>query len=236
MNRASWDERDRRENRDGSGDFSRGKIINQKNTIAETIGTPLRCRSSGAHGVTRPTRPFLFSCFPYSLLLLVLLVPSCKQEQRSLVNQPPSGDTQWARYEVNVAPSRDFAQVKTWWDHNAWSMSEGKQLYEAYNCVGCHAHGGGGMGPALMDNKWIYGSEPYQIYASIRQGRPNGMPSFRGKVPDNQIWEIVAYVRSMSGLADQWYANARDDHLKAAPPPNSVSEETPHQTSEPKPR
>ena len=221
MNRASWDERDRRQRRDGSGDFSGRNIINQER------------RKAGKN-----SRPLLFSRFPYSLFLpLLLILPtSCKQEQRSLVNQPHSADTQRARYEVNVAPSRDFAQVKTWWDHNAWSMSEGKQLYEAYNCVGCHAHGGGGMGPALMDNKWIYGSEPYQIYASIRQGRPNGMPSFRGKIPDNQIWEIVAYVRSMSGLADQWYANARDDHLKAAPPPNSVSEETPHQTSELKPR
>jgi cytochrome c oxidase cbb3-type subunit 3 len=115
-------------------------------------------------------------------------------------------------------------------------MSEGKQLYDAYNCVGCHAHGGGGMGPALMDIKWIYGSEPYQIYASIRYGRPNGMPSFNGKIPDDQIWKIVAYVRSMSGLANQWTANARDDHMKGPPPPNSVDASTPHNTSEQKPR
>jgi cytochrome c oxidase cbb3-type subunit 3 len=166
----------------------------------------------------------------------MLMLTSCKQEQRTLVNQPPSNETQKSRYQVNVDQSGESAQVRTWWDHNAWSMAEGKRLYEAYNCVGCHAHGGGGMGPALMDDKWVYGSEPYQIYASIRQGRPNGMPSFRGKIPDNQIWQITAYVRSMSGLSNQWYANARDDHLKGPPPPNSVSEETPHQTSETKPR
>jgi len=187
-------------------------------------------------GTARSTlKVLLLSCFPYCLFFL-LVTTSCKQEQRSLVNQLPWVDTQRSRYDVHVESGRDFAQVKTWWDHNAWSMSEGQQLYQAYNCVGCHAHGGGGMGPALMDDKWIYGSEPYQIYASIRDGRPNGMPSFRGKVPDNQIWELVAYVRSMSGLADQWYANARDDHLKSAPPPSSVSEETPHQTAELKPR
>ena len=219
MNRASWDERDTRQRRDGSGDFSGRNIINQER------------RKAGKN-----SRRLLFSCFPNSLFLLLFLFASCKQEQRSVVNQPTSPDTKRTRYEVNVAPSRDFAHVKTWWDHNAWSMAEGKQLYEAFNCVGCHAHGGGGMGPALMDNKWIYGSEPYQIYASIRQGRPNGMPSFRGKIQDSQIWEIAGYVRSMSGLADQWYANARDDHMKGPPPPNSVSEETPHNVSEPKPK
>ena len=175
------------------------------------------------------SRRFLFSCFPYSLLLLLILPTSCKQEQRSLVNQPHSADTQRARYEVNVAPSRDFAQVKTWWDHNAWSMSEGKQLYEAYNCVGCHAHGGGGMGPALMDNKWIYGSEPYQIYASIRQGRPNGMPSFQGRIPDYQVWQLVAYVRSMSGQLSKDVAPSRSDHMSYKPAEQSLPREHPPQ-------
>ena len=50
-----------------------------------------------------------------------------------------------------------------------------------------------------MDDQWIYGSRPEQIYTDIVQGRPNGMPSFRGKIPDYQVWELVAYVRSMSG-------------------------------------
>ena len=27
------------------------------------------------------------------------------------------------------------------------------------------------------------------------------MPSFRGRIPDAQVWQLVAYVRSMSGLA-----------------------------------
>ena len=82
--------------------------------------------------------------------------------------------------------------------HNAYGMSEGKRLFDAYNCSGCHAHGGGGMGPALMDDKWIYGSKPDQIYATISQGRPDGMPSFGGHIPTQQIWQLVAYVQSMS--------------------------------------
>ena len=56
------------------------------------------------------------------------------------------------------------------------------------------------MGPPLMDDEWIYGSEPENIFATIVEGRPNGMPSFRGRIPDYQVWQLVAYVRSMSGL------------------------------------
>lgn len=84
------------------------------------------------------------------------------------------------------------------YDGNAEMVQAGKQLYSAMNCVGCHSHGGGGMGPPLMDSAWIYGSSIEHIVASIREGRPNGMPSFRGRVPDEQIWQIAAYVRSLS--------------------------------------
>lgn len=84
------------------------------------------------------------------------------------------------------------------YDGNDEVVQAGKQLYAAMNCVGCHSHGGGGMGPPLMDEAWIYGSSIEHIVSSIREGRPNGMPSFRGRLPDEQIWQIAAYVRSLS--------------------------------------
>lgn len=84
------------------------------------------------------------------------------------------------------------------YDGNDEMIQAGKQLYAAMNCVGCHSHGGGGMGPPLMDNRWIYGSSIEHIVSSVREGRPNGMPSFRGRIPDEQIWQIAAYVRSLS--------------------------------------
>ena len=113
-------------------------------------------------------------------------------------------------------------------------MSEGKRLYENFNCVGCHAHGGGGMGPALMDAKWLYGSAPEQVFATIVEGRPNGMPSFRGKIVDYQLWQIVAYVRSMSGLANKSAAPGRNDDLKGKPPENSAVKQQPQNSGIPK--
>lgn len=70
------------------------------------------------------------------------------------------------------------------------------------------------MGPPLMDDKWIYGSEPEQIFETIVQGRPNGMPAFGNKVVSDQVWQIVAYVRSMSGLLRKDVAPGRTDDMQ----------------------
>jgi len=78
------------------------------------------------------------------------------------------------------------------------------------------------MGPPLMDQDWIYGSAPANIVATILEGRPNGMPSFRGKIPDNQVWEIAAYVRSMSGQLAKDVSPGRVDHMMAKPPESST--------------
>jgi cytochrome c oxidase cbb3-type subunit 3 len=100
---------------------------------------------------------------------------------------------------------------------DAYAISQGQRLFTWYNCVGCHSNGGGGMGPALMDSVWLYGSEPQQIYATIVQGRPRGMPSFGGHIPELQVWQLVAYVRSLSGLEPKSATPARSDNLEPKP-------------------
>jgi cytochrome c oxidase cbb3-type subunit 3 len=104
------------------------------------------------------------------------------------------------------------------YEKNAVAVAEGKRLFRWYNCNGCHASGGGAIGPALMDDKWIYGSEPQQIVATILQGRPNGMPSFGGRIPEDQAWKIAAYVRSMSGQLREDVAPSRGDGLSSGAP------------------
>ena len=85
-------------------------------------------------------------------------------------------------------------------------ISDGKTLFTQMNCGGCHSHGGGGMGPPLTkpQNEWIYGSSIENIVSTVREGRPKGMPSWRGKLPDDQIWEVAAYVHSLvNGAPEQ---------------------------------
>jgi cytochrome c oxidase cbb3-type subunit 3 len=77
-------------------------------------------------------------------------------------------------------------------------LADGRRLFVWYNCSGCHGdHAGGGMGPSLRDSTWLYGGEDAAIFASIAEGRRNGMPAWGVKVPRDQIWKIVTYIKSL---------------------------------------
>ena len=79
------------------------------------------------------------------------------------------------------------------------ALLEGKARYMAMNCNGCHGeYGGGGIGPPLSDNAWIYGSADENIVQSMIQGRPNGMPSYGGTLPESEMWKIAIYVQSLA--------------------------------------
>jgi cytochrome c oxidase cbb3-type subunit 3 len=88
-------------------------------------------------------------------------------------------------------PTNPFGQ-------NPVALTEGRTLFVHYNCYGCHGgHAGGGMGPSLRDPVWIYGSSDAHIFDSIAQGRANGMPAWGTQIPQEQIWKLVSYIKSM---------------------------------------
>lgn len=93
-------------------------------------------------------------------------------------------------------PPAEFPEGKVY-DGNPYYIAQGKTYFSWYNCNGCHFNGGGGIGPPFMTKAWRYGGRIDQIFNSIAEGRPNGMPTWRGKIPDSQIWELAAYVRSL---------------------------------------
>jgi cytochrome c oxidase cbb3-type subunit 3 len=98
-------------------------------------------------------------------------------------------------------------------DPNA--VERGMHAFNAFNCSGCHmANGGGGMGPALSNNRWVYRSSPANIYLTITQGRAKGMPAFGAMLPDRTVWELVAYVKSLSNAPDTTFGST----TAAAPP------------------
>ena len=74
----------------------------------------------------------------------------------------------------------------------------GSQLFMSYNCVDCHGmDGSGAMGPSLADGRWHFGGTPGEVFESIYQGRPEGMPAWGGRISDADIWRLVTYVRSL---------------------------------------
>lgn len=84
------------------------------------------------------------------------------------------------------------------------SVRRGMQYFVQFNCVGCHApNGGGGMGPSLSNAKFIYGAAPADVFLSIVQGRPKGMPAWGRMLPDNVVWDLVSYIESISRDPDE---------------------------------
>jgi cytochrome c oxidase cbb3-type subunit III len=154
------------------------------------------------------------------LALILGNLTACEREDRPLRSEPAMNE---ASEQIALAtnapgagrPVEYKSGIRSDYEKVAFHVSQGKKLFTWYNCRGCHANGGGGSGPALMDDVWIYGSAVENIAASIREGRPNGMPAFRGKVPEDQIWQIAAYVRSLGGFVASDVAAARHDQLRA---------------------
>ncbi|HYZ85507.1 MAG TPA: c-type cytochrome [Bryobacteraceae bacterium] len=145
-------------------------------------------------------------CFRFhdlALFAALALTAGCRRSSEQVSNSAQAATLEYGNRLSDLIPGGSRVPVRQRqnpYEGNVVAIGEGQKLYNQYNCSGCHFKGGGGIGPALMDDKWIYGSSPAHIYSTIVEGRPNGMPAFGGRIVDDQIWKITAYVRSLSGL------------------------------------
>ena len=176
------------------------------------------------------------SPFRASILLIglaALTLVACNREERHSRSKPlgetvPAGESPDTVWPGQSAPPPLDARAKLY-DNNAPAIAEGQFLYTRMNCVGCHSHGGGGMGPPLMDDEWRYGGRIDQIAATIAEGRPQGMPAWRGKLTDDQIWKLAAYVRTLSGQPSKDAVSSRSESMSAGTPQTL----TPHESARP---
>jgi cytochrome c oxidase cbb3-type subunit 3 len=106
----------------------------------------------------------------------------------------PTGDL------AGAAVARLPASLKNPFSGDANAIQEGRRLYVRLNCADCHGFDAkGAMGPDLTDTYWRYGGTPVQIYKSIYEGRPQGMPAWGHGLPASSIWQLTAYVESLGG-------------------------------------
>ncbi|HEX6784674.1 MAG TPA: c-type cytochrome [Sphingomicrobium sp.] len=175
------------------------------------------------------------SRFRASLALMsvaALALGACDREEHHSRSKPigetvPVGQSPDTIWPGGSQPSPLDPRAKLY-DNNAPALAEGQQLYMQMNCVGCHFHGGGGMGPPLMDDEWRYGGRIDQIAASIAEGRPNGMPAWRNKLTDDQIWKLAAYVRSLSGQPSKDAVSSRSEGMSNTTPSTLTPREPAH--------
>lgn len=82
------------------------------------------------------------------------------------------------------------------------AIDSGEQRFKSA-CAACHGSDAqGGRGPALAGNRDLQGMSDEQLFNIIRRGIPGGgMPPF--PMPDEQTWQVAAFVRNLSSPASQ---------------------------------
>jgi cytochrome c oxidase cbb3-type subunit 3 len=120
----------------------------------------------------------------------------------------PNGDL------AGAAAARLPSLVSNPFEGNADAVNEGHRLYVRMNCADCHGYTAeGAMGPDLTDTYWRYGGTPVEIFKSIYEGRPQGMPAWGRALPRTSIWQLTAYIQSLGGSfpASGYHAGLQGD-------------------------
>jgi cytochrome c oxidase cbb3-type subunit 3 len=154
-----------------------------------------------------------------------IMLGGCEREERQMRLDPPSAaalaELRLMPNGISGAPPEIFFALDKPYEGNAYNLSQGKRLYAWFGCASCHGgDGNGGVGPSLLDGWWLYGPEMVSIAASIANGRPHGMPSFRNKMTAEQIWQLAGYVKTIGAYSAQTAASARNDDKQARPAEN----------------
>lgn len=79
------------------------------------------------------------------------------------------------------------------------ALQQGSELYRQ-RCAECHGADGRGVAGRDLTRLWTAGNTDARVFGIIRAGVPNTiMPS--SSAPDDEIWAIVTYLRSLAGPA-----------------------------------
>ncbi len=145
-----------------------------------------------------------------AMLLVLFLLEGCTRDSRAAeLPRAPQQTTgadlagRFVSHAEHIQPGgvKAFAGLQLVNPHEGdpKAVATGGKLFVAYNCVDCHgADGSGAMGPSLADNRWHFGGSAGEVFESIYQGRPEGMPAWGSLISEDQVWMLVSYVRSLS--------------------------------------
>jgi len=87
------------------------------------------------------------------------------------------------------------------------AVRAGKLIY-GQMCAGCHgARGDGGRGPAVNKGVFKRGNEDAALFNVVKNGiTGTAMPSLG--LADDEVWQVVSYMRSMSTDSEKIAGNA----------------------------
>lgn len=143
------------------------------------------------------------------LIALLLLATACTRDDRASDVAVSAEQAMVLTSDLQAGPATLGVATRNPFEGDDAALAQGKRLYTTMNCAGCHGvNGGGAIGPPFLDADWIYGRDPASLHQSIRQGRPNGMPAFGGRLPDAQLWQLALYVQRLALEGDRLRAAA----------------------------
>lgn len=88
-------------------------------------------------------------------------------------------------------------EVKNPFEGKPEAIKEGDKIFDE-KCSECHMDGTGGAGPNLTDDTWIYGGSDAEVFETIAFGRKGGMPSWKRELGEDNIWKVIAFIRSIA--------------------------------------
>ena len=93
----------------------------------------------------------------------------------------------------------DSADKKNPYTGSRAAIEEGERLFHQLACPACHGENGeGAVGPSLTDDQWRYVPTDQTLFDTISDGRRGTlMPPWKDKLSPDQIWKIIAYIRSI---------------------------------------
>jgi cytochrome c oxidase cbb3-type subunit 3 len=124
---------------------------------------------------------------------------ACYEWWKALPDQASVVKSEMARIET-----AKLASVASLSDDNLWLMSQNAAFVESgrstflANCASCHKPDlTGNIGPSLVDNVWIHGGKPMDVYNTVTNGvAAKGMPTWGPLLGTKKVTEVVAFVMS----------------------------------------
>ena len=135
----------------------------------------------------------------YGSIIFSVAYYACYEWWKALPDQTIVVKAEMARIDA-----AKLASVATLNDETIWAMSRNPAFVESgkatflANCAACHKPDlTGSIGPSLVDNVWIHGANPMNVYTTITTGvAVKGMPTWGPVLGPKKVTEVAAFVMS----------------------------------------
>lgn len=157
------------------------------------------------------------------LAVLALALAACGGKATPTAEEHTAGESASTETHTEAQPHEDehehmeapepYASMTNPFAGDPQAIEAGRELYQV-NCATCHGPEGKGDGPAaaalpvqpanLADAEMMAEASDGFLYWRISQGmmspgmEKSGMPAFGHMLSEEQIWQIISYVRTLS--------------------------------------